>query len=155
MQKAFFILCIAVLAACAPADNGAAANDEWFTATVVTSSGSYPFTVEIADDEDEQRRGLMFRRSLAADAGMLFLYDEEQPLSYYMRNTYVSLDIIYINADGRIVSIARNTEPLSERSIPSGAPSIAVLEVVAGTSDRLGFAVGDEVRHPFFDGLER
>jgi len=141
--------------ACAPASNGVAASGDWFTAIVVSASGDHAFTVEIADDEDEQRRGLMFRRALAEDAGMLFLYDREQPLSYYMRNTYVSLDIIYINADGRIVSIARDTEPLSEESLPSGAPSIAVLEVVAGTSARLNFAVGDEVRHPFFDQLER
>ncbi len=149
MYRFVLFLCIVALAACTPASNGSASGD-WHQVEVVSQTGAYRFTVEIADTPDAQRRGLMFRRSLAEDAGMLFLYEEEQPLSYYMRNTYISLDIIYIDAEGRIVSIARETEPLSERSIPSIAPAIAVLEVNAGTSDRLGFGEGDLVRHPFF-----
>jgi len=154
MRSLYLCLIVFGLAACTPSSNGAAANSDWFHVDVVSNTGTHGFTVEIADDDAEQSRGLMFRRELAADAGMLFLYEEERPLSYYMRNTYISLDIIYINSDARIVSIARNTEPLSERSLLSHAPAIAVLEVNAGTADRLGFGEGDIVRHPFFDELE-
>ncbi len=122
----------------------------WFEVTVTSTSGNHEFHVEIADDAPEQRRGLMYRRTLAEDAGMLFLYEAEEPLSYWMRNTYVSLDIIYIDQTGHIVSIAKDTTPLSERSIPSLGPAIAVLEINAGLSDQLGFAAGDTVHHPFF-----
>jgi uncharacterized membrane protein (UPF0127 family) len=139
-----------MIGACAPASNGAAQEDDWFRVDVIADTGTHSFAVEIADDLAEQRRGLMYRRELASDAGMLFLYDEEDELSFWMRNTYVSLDIIFIDRDGRIVNIARDTEPLSERSLVSDGPAVAALEVVAGTSARLGFRVGDEVRHPFF-----
>lgn len=127
--------------------------DDWFEVTVVSASGAHSFTVEIADDAAERTRGLMFRREMADDAGMLFLFDEAAPRSFWMSNTYISLDIIYIGEDGRIVSIAERTTPFSERSIPSFGPAIAVLEVNGGTSDRLQFAAGDEVRHPFFETL--
>lgn len=155
MTRLFFLSLLIGLAACGPNAVGRGAGADWNYVEVVSDTGVHGFTVDIADEPAEQRRGLMFRRSLAPDAGMLFLYEEEQPLSYYMRNTYVSLDIIYIDAEGRIVSIARNAVPLSEESLPSGPPAIAVLEVNAGTAHRLGFGEGDRVRHPFFDQLDR
>jgi uncharacterized membrane protein (UPF0127 family) len=150
MRSFLVSLIFAGLVACAPASNGAEGGSDWTHVDVVSASGVHGFTVEIADTAEEQRRGLMFRRSMADDAGMLFLYEDEEPLSYWMRNTYIPLDIIYINAEGRIVSLVRNAAPLSDRSLPSGAPAIAVLEVNGGTADRLGFGEGDEVRHPFF-----
>ncbi len=152
MLRILIVSLVAGLMACSPLSDSAASGP-WDQVTVVTSAGAHTFHVDIADDPDEQRRGLMFRRELAEDAGMLFLYERQQPLSYWMRNTYISLDIIYIDQEGRIVSIAERTTPLSERSIPSAGPAIAVLEVLAGTSARLGFTPGDEVRHPFFDGI--
>jgi len=141
------------LAACAPSSNGAEGSADWFHVDVVTASGTHGFTVEIADTPEEQRRGLMFRREMAEDAGMLFLYEEEEPQSYWMRNTYIPLDIIYINAEGRIVSIQRDANPLDDTSLPSYAPAIAVLEINGGLSDRLGIRDGDEVIHPFFADL--
>jgi hypothetical protein len=83
---------------------------------------------------------------------MLFDWGEVQPISMWMRNTYVSLDMIFIAADGRVVRIAEATEPLSETTIPSGVPVAAVLEVVAGTADRIGLKPGDRVHHPMFRG---
>jgi len=148
------------LVACGPFTDGGASEEAGDTvanlapteqAIIVTSDARHSFDVEIADDAAEQRRGLMYRREMAADAGMLFLYEEEEPLSYWMQNTYISLDIIYIDHAGRIVSIAKNTVPLSERSIPSNAPAQAVLEINAGLSDELGIDVGDQVLHPFFE----
>ena len=157
MRNLIFSLFLSLaLTACGPnasgqtGQSGQPGGDGWTQVTVISSTGAHSFNVEIADDPEEQRRGLMYRRELAPDAGMLFLYEEQELLSYWMRNTYVSLDIIYIDDQGHIVSIAKNTTPLSERSIPSSGPAIAVLEVIAGTSDELGFAAGDEVRHPFF-----
>jgi uncharacterized membrane protein (UPF0127 family) len=150
MHRLFVFIAVLVLAACTPSSNGAQA-DNWFHVDVVSDTGVHGFTVEIADTPEEQRRGLMYRRELAADAGMLFLYEREEPLSYWMHNTYISLDIIYIDSEGRIVSIQRNAQPLSDISLPSYEPAIAALEVNGGTADQLGFGEGDIVRHPFFE----
>lgn len=152
-MRSLLICLLIVLPACSPASNGAERADDWTYVEVVSETGVHRFTVEIADEPAEQRRGLMYRQSLPEDAGMLFLYEEAEILSYYMRNTYIPLDIIYIDTEGRIVSIARETEPLSERSLFSAAPAIAVLEVNGGLSDQLGFGEGDLVRHPFFEEL--
>ena len=117
---------------------------------LVTASGTHRFTVEIADTNETRARGLMFRRSLAADRGMLFLYDGPQPVTMWMRNTYISLDMIFITAAGTVHHIARDTEPFSEEIIASNGPVSAVLEVVAGTAQRLGLKPGDRVRHAAF-----
>ena len=85
-------------------------------------------------------------------ASMLFDFKRDQEVSFWMKNTYVSLDMIFIRSDGRIMRIAENTEPLSERLVPSGAPVRAVLEVIAGTAKKLGIAPGDQVAHPIFKG---
>jgi len=117
---------------------------------IVTRSGVHVFDVELATTSEERSKGLMFRRELPAGQGMLFDFNGEGPVSMWMKNTYVSLDMIFIRADGRIARIAENTEPLSERTISSGAPVKAVLEVVAGTAKRLGIAPGDRVAHRIF-----
>ena len=115
-----------------------------------TADGRFTFTAEIADTPELRQRGLMFRHQLPDDRGMLFDWGEVQPISMWMRNTYVSLDMVFIAADGRVVRIAEATEPLSETTIPSGVPVAAVLEVVAGTADRIGLKPGDRVHHPMF-----
>jgi uncharacterized membrane protein (UPF0127 family) len=122
------------------------------TLEIATKNGVHAFAVEMALTPEQQARGLMFRRSLPEGQGMLFEFKREQELSFWMKNTYVSLDIIFIRGDGRILHIAENTEPLSERMVPSNGPARAVLEVVAGTTRKLGIAAGDRVAHPIFSG---
>jgi uncharacterized membrane protein (UPF0127 family) len=117
---------------------------------IVTRNGVQVFEVEIAATNEERARGLMFRRELPEGRGMLFDFALEGPITMWMKNTHVSLDMIFIRADGTIARIAENTEPLSEAHIVSGAPVKAVLEVVAGTAKRLGIAPGDRVAHRIF-----
>ena len=108
------------------------------------------FGVELAVTPEEQARGLMFRRELPEMQGMLFDFHREQPTSFWMKNTYVSLDMIFIRADGRILSYRREHGAGSEALVPSGGPVRAVLEVIAGTCKKLGIAPGDRVKHPIF-----
>lgn len=117
---------------------------------IVTKSGVQVFSVEMATTDEEKQTGLMYRKELADGKGMLFDFDPEQEVSMWMKNTYVPLDMIFIRADGRILRIAENTEPLSTRIISSGGPARAVLEVVAGTAQKYGIRPGDRVGHPLF-----
>ena len=106
------------------------------------------FQVELAVTPQEQALGLMFRESLAPDAGMLFVIDPVQPVAVWMKNTLVPLDILFIGADQGIVNIAANTTPLSLEPLFSAAPVLGVLEINAGLSGKLGIAAGDLVIHP-------
>src|SRR5262245_11088240 len=117
---------------------------------IATKNGVHVFGVEMAVTPEEQAKGLMFRRELPEGQGMLFDFQREQATSFWMKNTYISLDMIFIRADGRILRIAENTVPLSEALVSSGGPVRAVLEVIAGTCKRLGIAPGDRVAHPIF-----
>ncbi|MDX5319867.1 MAG: DUF192 domain-containing protein [Bacteroidota bacterium] len=99
--------------------------------------------IEIADDESEITTGLMFRKKMEADRGMLFIFPDVNMRSFWMRNTIIPLDIIFISEDKTIVTIQKNTTPFSEKSIPSSAPAKYVLEVNAGTSDYFGWKEGD------------
>lgn len=118
--------------------------------TVVTQSGEHKFMVEIADDDEKRQRGLMFRPPLADDRGMLFQFPRATEQSFWMRNTPSSLDIIYIDPRGRIVSIARHATPYSETPIPSNGAANGVLELRAGRADEIGAKPGDQVKHAFF-----
>jgi uncharacterized protein len=117
---------------------------------IASKSGVHVFAVEMASTPAEQANGLMFRRELPEGQGMLFDFHHEQPLSFWMKSTYIPLDMIFIRGDGRILRIAENTVPLSEALIPSGGPVRAVLEVNGGTAKKLGIAPGDRVAHPIF-----
>src|SRR5277367_6296049 len=119
---------------------------------IVTKSGVQVFSVEMATTEEEKTTGLMYRKELADGKGMLFDFSPEQQVSMWMKNTYVSLDMIFIRADGRILRIAENTEPESTRIIPSGGLAKGVLEVIAGTAEKYGIKPGDRVAHPLFNG---
>lgn len=90
----------------------------------------------------------MYRRRLAADAGMLFIFEKPEPARFWMKNTYIPLDIIFIAPDGRISNIAERTVPLSLETVASDGPVVAVLEVNGGTAARLGIRPGDRVIHP-------
>lgn len=114
-----------------------------------TADGSeHRFTVELASTPEERAQGLMFRKALAPDAGMLFDFKELGPVAMWMKNTLIPLDMLFIARDGRIVRIAERTVPLSLTPIPSGEPVLAVLEVNSGTAARLGVRPGDRVVHP-------
>ncbi|QQO21761.1 DUF192 domain-containing protein [Bradyrhizobium diazoefficiens] len=117
---------------------------------IVTKNGVQVFSVEMATTEKEKETGLMYRKELADGKGMLFDFNPEQEVSMWMKNTYVSLDMIFIRADGRILRIAENTEPMSTKIISSRGPARAVLEVVAGTAQKYGIRPGDRVGHPLF-----
>lgn len=117
---------------------------------IVTPKGRTTFMVEIADDDQERAQGLMYRKSLAPDRGMLFDFKTERSVSFWMRNTYIPLDMIFIRADGRIRSIARNTTPMSDQGVPSGGPVRAVLEIPGGRAAQLGVLPGDRVVHRIF-----
>lgn len=127
-----------------------AAAAEIGTLEIVSKTGVHVFAVELAVTDEERARGLMFRRELPEGKGMLFDFKRDQDVSMWMENTYVSLDMIFIRADGRIARIAENTEPMSRKIISSGGPVRAVLEVVAGTARKLGMAPGDKVAHSMF-----
>src|SRR4051812_24158091 len=118
---------------------------------IVTRNGVQVFSVEIATTAEEKETGLMYRKELADGKGMLFDFSPEQQISMWMKNTYISLDMIFIRADGRILRIAENTEPLSTKIISSGGLARGVLEVAAGTAQKYGIAAGDRVAHPLFN----
>jgi uncharacterized protein len=115
---------------------------------IASKKGVHVFAVELASTPEEQAKGLMFRRELPEGQGMLFDFHREQPTSFWMKNTYIPLDMIFIRGDGRILRIAENTEAL----VSSGGPVRAVLEVNAGTARKLGIAPGDRVAHRIFSG---
>ncbi len=118
---------------------------------IATKSGVRVFSVEMATTEEEKTTGLMYRKELPDGKGMLFDFSPEQQISMWMKNTYISLDMIFIRADGRILRIAENTEPLSTRIISSGGLAKGVLEVIAGTAQKYGIQPGDRVAHPLFN----
>lgn len=118
--------------------------------SVETATGPVTFNVEIADDEAERNRGLMFRESLADNAGMLFHFQEPEMASFWMRNTILSLDIIFIAPDGRIINIADHTTPYSEAPIPAEGLTGGVLEIRAGRAESLGIRPGALVHHRIF-----
>ena len=103
--------------------------------------------VELVDTDESRGRGLMFRKEMAPEHGMLFDFGRMQETYFWMKNTYLSLDMVFIREDGSVASIAQRTTPLSERMIPSRAPVRFVLEVIAGTAARIGLKVGDKVIH--------
>lgn len=101
--------------------------------------------IEIADNASETQYGMMYRKHMDPNTGMLFFMDSERQQSFWMKNTYVSLDIIYINSNFEIVSIQKNAEPLNTQSLPSEGPALYVLEVIGGFSDTHGIGKGDKI----------
>jgi len=133
------MLALLVLGACSSGDS---------RLVLHTAKGDFAFTVEIADTNEERAKGLMFRNELAPDAGMLFDYGKEQEASFWMQNTLIPLDMIFIGTDGVVKNIHVNAKPLDTTAIPSGAPVQFVLEIPGGRSKEIGLAVGDRMEHP-------
>jgi uncharacterized membrane protein (UPF0127 family) len=115
--------------------------------TIHSQNGVHRFTVEVAATLDQQQRGLMFRRSLAGDRGMIFPYDPPQDLGFWMKNTLIPLDMVFVRADGTIARIA-NATPLSIETVLSGERVAAVLELRGGRAAELGIRAGDRVEWP-------
>ena len=118
--------------------------------TIITASGSHRFTVELATSPTQMIQGLMFRQSLAPDAGMLFDYQASSMASMWMKNTLIPLDMLFIGADGTVLDIHERAVPLSLDPIGSDKPVLAVLELNGGTAARLGIRSGDRVVFPIF-----
>ena len=124
--------------------------------TIESAGGiRHVFRIEVAVTPEQKATGLMFRRELGADAGMLFTYETPQVIQMWMRNTLIPLDMVFIAADGRVINIAERTVPESLAIIPSAGAAIGVLEVAGGTAARLRIRPGDRVIHPFFGTAPR
>jgi uncharacterized membrane protein (UPF0127 family) len=142
LARAFFALSTAVavslpLAACSDDSR----------LVIQSESGAHAFTVEVVDTAESRAKGLMYVQELADDAGMLFDFEQERLVSFWMRNTFIPLDMIFIGADGEIKNIHVNARPHDETSIPSVAPVQFVLEIPGGRSVELGIEAGDRVEH--------
>ena len=141
-----------VLAALAALPAGAAAAACSETAVDLRGDwGSARFTVEVADDPAERAQGLMNRPSMPRSAGMLFLYDAPQRATFWMRNTLIPLDMIFMDETGTVTRIHENAVPLDETTIDGGPGVLAVLEINGGLARAIGIAEGSELRHPGLD----
>ena len=120
---------------------------------IESADGRHRFEVMVAQNRKQRLKGLMFRRQMEADHGMLFDYGRPHKIAMWMKNTFLPLDMIFIRADGTIANIAANNQPHSLTSVPSDGPVAASLEVMAGTTGRLGIKAGDVVRHALFGNL--
>jgi uncharacterized membrane protein (UPF0127 family) len=118
---------------------------------IESSAGRFEFQVELATTPEKRAYGLMFRESLADDHGMLFDFGDSEPVTMWMRNTYIPLDMLFIRADGRISRIVQQAQPLSDKVLASGGPVRAVLELQGGITAKLGIEQGDRVVYRLFE----
>ena len=140
-----FAILFVILAAAAPARSAPLQ-----TLEIASKTGVHSFAVEMAATEAEREKGLMFRKELPEGPGHAVRLSPDQEVGFWMKNTYIPLDMIFIQGDGRILRIAENTTPLSTKVIPSNGPVRAVLEVIGGTAEKLGIAPGDRVAFAHF-----
>ncbi|MDJ0448003.1 DUF192 domain-containing protein [Methylocystis sp. JR02] len=143
--RAFFpviILCLAMV--------GARAEAALERLEIITESGAHEFQVELADKPSERSKGLMYRKSMPQNQGMLFDFHVEGPVMMWMKNTYIPLDMIFLSRQGVVTRVAANTVPMSEEVISSDGPAYAVIELNAGVADKIGLKAGDQIRHRAF-----
>ncbi len=143
LRSVFFVIAVLAFAA-----RPAFATPE--TLDIVTETGRVEFTIEIADTAAARQTGLMHRHSMPATHGMLFDFEATQPVSMWMKNTFIPLDMLFVAADGTIINIIKRAVPLTLTPRQSAAPVRAVLELNGGTADRLGIRPGDRLLHPLF-----
>jgi len=128
--------------------NSAGAAGSENTLTITSSDAVHTFEIELVDTAESRAQGLMFRDELAPDAGMLFDFFEERPVAFWMQNTLIPLDMLFIRADGTIARVHANAVPLDTTAIPSGEPVRFVLEIPGGRAAELGIEAGDTMQHP-------
>jgi uncharacterized membrane protein (UPF0127 family) len=146
---ALFVACAALAAACGSTPAPPLfPNLPQASVEVATASGVHAFRVWIAADDESRQRGLMFVRELPRDRGMLFLFEQPEQLGFWMKDTYLSLDLVFIDAAGTVLNIAAEAEPRSLAPIRSRGEAIAVLELLAGTARAIGLKPGDRVSLP-------
>ncbi|MFK7880532.1 DUF192 domain-containing protein [Roseobacter sp.] len=145
---------VAALILCALAQGSWAQDCRTDTVYLKGDWGQARFSVEIADDVEERAQGLMHRESMPSSAGMLFVYDRPQKLSFWMRNTLIPLDLLFIDATGTIQNIHHSAQPLDETPIRGGSDLTHVLEINGGLAKAMGIVPGTVVRHPTFSNLE-
>ena len=150
-QPILALALVALLALAGLASPAAAENDTLESLTIETGTGVHTVMVEVADTPEERGVGLMHRAELAPDRGMLFDFGTVRRVTMWMKNTLISLDMFFAESDGRIVTIAERTTPLSEKRIRSGQPVRFVLEMAGGSAERLGIVPGDRLRHALIE----
>ena len=149
-RRAVLWFCVFVAGTGGGAAAAALQSFETSSLTIVSAHGRHRFTVELAETSAQMQQGLMFRPSLAPDAGMLFDFKEPTVATMWMHNTLIPLDMLFVDANGTIVNIRARAVPKSDAIISAEAPVRAVLELNGGTAARLGIASGDRVLHPIF-----
>ncbi len=149
-RAVLFLVFATFLAACFGKLTFAQAEMRRETLKFITATGTHSFNIEVAESVEEKSRGLMFRQSLADSAGMLFPYEPAQEITMWMKNTYISLDMVFIRADGTVLRVATGTVPFSEAVIASNGDARAVLEIRSGVAAQIGLKSGDRVIHPLF-----
>ena len=147
-SRLFPVLAVLIVAAAGACPAVALPNLPVETITIDTKAGPHSFTVEVAADDESRERGLMYRTAMAPDAGMLFDFKMPQPVSFWMENTVLPLDMLFVKADGTIARIKANATPYSRENIPSGEPVQLVLELNGGRAAALGIAEGAHVHAP-------
>ena len=153
MRTRRIILLLAILLATALPGGAAEPQLQQFATshlTIVSADGPHRFMVELAETPGQMEQGLMFRRSLAPDAGMLFDFKQPTVATMWMRNTLIPLDMLFVDQRGLIVNIAQRAVPESDQTIAAAAPVRAVIELNGGTAERLGIKPGDRVLYPIF-----
>lgn len=145
--RAPYFACLALVAACASAQDPFAKLPQ-AEIEAQTASGKHRFQVWITADDPSRERGLMFVRELPPGRGMLFLFDYPQQAAFWMKNTHIPLDLVFIDPAGVVLNVAADARPFSLEPIPSKGEAIAVLEVPAGTARRIGLAAGDRISLP-------
>jgi uncharacterized membrane protein (UPF0127 family) len=129
---------------------GARADGKVQPLDIITSTGAHHYQVEVADNDASRERGLMYRRQMAANHGMLFEFPTRAPVTFWMKNTYLPLDMVFIGADGTVRGVYEHAKPQSEKLISSGVAVVAVLELNADQAFDIHLKPGDKVRFPFF-----
>lgn len=117
---------------------------------ILTASGHHPFKVEVARTTEQRAKGLMCRRSMSRDHGMIFTFEMETPILMWMKNTYIPLDMVFVSRSGAVTAVAANTKPFSEELITSGGPAYAVIELNAGVAAEMGITEGSKVEYSAF-----